>query len=63
MHVLDGDPVPIHARPGETGPLLDPHLRPTDDVGDGSGADRVDGIVLVPPGGRLRVPKAVYPPY
>ena len=62
VHVLDGDPVPIHARPGETGPLLDPHLRPTDDVGDGSGADRVDGIVLVPPGGRLRVPKAVYPP-
>ena len=62
VHVLDGDPVPIHARPGETGPLLDPHLRPTDDVGDGSDADRVDGIVLVPPGGRLRVPKAVYPP-
>ena len=63
VHVLDGEPVPIHARPGETGPLLDPQLRPTDDVGDGSGPDRVDGIVLVPSGGRLRVPKAVYPPH
>ena len=60
--VLDGDPVPIHARPGETGPLLDPHLRPTDDVGDGSGPDRVDGIVMVPPGGRLRVPEGGLPP-
>ena len=53
VHVLDGDPVPIHARPGETGPLLDPHLRPTDDVGDGSGADRSrrhrDGAPRRPP--------------
>ena len=39
VHVLDGEPVPIHARPGETRPLLDPRLRPVDDVGDGSGND------------------------